>query len=813
MAKEAKGPKDPTTSAITDTFSALLDTGLAIGKAFAGDIAGAAADGTRAIVKLLPIIGSLLFILIFMLTFITASPAMIWDNIKAEYHEWTYAKCVNAIENVFDKSASDACENALDTLEFYMPDYETVRNSFFEDGQGGLGTLYLENGNTFSAQIDNTKPSEGKDVLLTYYNAATQEYTELRYVDGNNFANSPMNITYAEIINGFVAYRGKQTENKNQYVYSYDEEGNVIGAEVMKDNEGNPIQLQTEDIKSEVMGLTDYAALYYFINKSENSDQIYQIKYNVGADGTPLETINNNGAKKLANNEEMATKLSENGTPCKSYYQIVMSVETFDSTPKTSSNGRYPYSAFTQNLFDLTDEEMDVVAEKTAISNYIISTSLATIEDVPEDFSEYFTFSPAKKVFENIMGGKSVLQQMTDDGLIMGDFNATTCRNIIAAKALASRDVSVTFDNFFGIPSDDTFTKIFGEDKNSPNSHPGDPAMFATWVYYTALANDTISLRDGLFPSNDILKTTDDYYNFFKGERQYYTDLDNHHIEKGDMLFTKLSIDRLSVADGVTEGEWTKTEYLPYQVGIVTNVNKDLVTCVFYNFADDFHRELSVDDAFDKTEQWIYEQFLNNIGNHAYKTSVVTFNLGSDSNTTDINGNIIDYGKSVVDGYGKPDYSKFTNTYNIKYADKIEEMKKAQSTMNPNMGSGQFGFPCDSNSTITAGFPTYPSGKKHTGVDFSLKQGSNVYAAESGTVKTVRKLTTSYGYHIIIEHSGGVETLYGHNSELLVKVGDKVTKGQLIARSGNTGNSTGPHLHFEVRVNGKAVQPMNYIKK
>ncbi|MGN1124024.1 MAG: peptidoglycan DD-metalloendopeptidase family protein, partial [Eubacterium sp.] len=93
----------------------------------------------------------------------------------------------------------------------------------------------------------------------------------------------------------------------------------------------------------------------------------------------------------------------------------------------------------------------------------------------------------------------------------------------------------------------------------------------------------------------------------------------------------------------------------------------------------------------------------------------------------------------------------------------------------------------------------------HTGVDFSCPSGSAVVAAESGYVFYTKQLTTSYGYHIVIMHdktdSAGnyVYTLYAHNSQILVTDGQYVNKGQTIAYSGSTGNSTGPHCHFEVR--------------
>ena len=99
----------------------------------------------------------------------------------------------------------------------------------------------------------------------------------------------------------------------------------------------------------------------------------------------------------------------------------------------------------------------------------------------------------------------------------------------------------------------------------------------------------------------------------------------------------------------------------------------------------------------------------------------------------------------------------------------------------------------------------------HTGMDIAANVGTAVYAAASGTVTKAVYNSTGYGYHIIISHGGGVETLYGHNSKLYVKAGDWVEQGQLIAAVGRTGRATGPHCHFEVRVNGKYMNPANYI--
>ena len=125
-------------------------------------------------------------------------------------------------------------------------------------------------------------------------------------------------------------------------------------------------------------------------------------------------------------------------------------------------------------------------------------------------------------------------------------------------------------------------------------------------------------------------------------------------------------------------------------------------------------------------------------------------------------------------------------------------------------GNGRLRYPTDSRS-ISAGYPNYSSGRYHGGIDFPVSTGSNVYAAASGTVILVKYLNYSYGRYLIIDHGDGLSTLYAHNSQILVSVGDKVSAGQVVAKSGSTGNSTGPHCHFEVRVNGSQVNPLNYL--
>ena len=98
----------------------------------------------------------------------------------------------------------------------------------------------------------------------------------------------------------------------------------------------------------------------------------------------------------------------------------------------------------------------------------------------------------------------------------------------------------------------------------------------------------------------------------------------------------------------------------------------------------------------------------------------------------------------------------------------------------------------------------------HTGLDIATSTGTPVVAAASGTV-TFSGWKGSYGYLMVITHSNGVQTYYGHCNKLYYQAGATVSQGQTIATVGSTGNSTGPHLHFETRVNGVAYNPQNYI--
>ncbi len=129
-------------------------------------------------------------------------------------------------------------------------------------------------------------------------------------------------------------------------------------------------------------------------------------------------------------------------------------------------------------------------------------------------------------------------------------------------------------------------------------------------------------------------------------------------------------------------------------------------------------------------------------------------------------------------------------------------------TRNIGIGTGEFQTPLTSY-TFTSAFK-WRWGRLHGGVDLAAPEGTPVYAADNGKVIFAGE-GGGYGWYVILDHCNGFKTLYAHNTALLVSVGDVVDKGARIALSGNTGNSTGPHLHFEVMVNDEKVDPQQYV--
>ena len=125
--------------------------------------------------------------------------------------------------------------------------------------------------------------------------------------------------------------------------------------------------------------------------------------------------------------------------------------------------------------------------------------------------------------------------------------------------------------------------------------------------------------------------------------------------------------------------------------------------------------------------------------------------------------------------------------------------------------TGSFRWPTSGNITSKYGYRNIFGGSSfHGGLDIANKAGTDIVAADGGEVIYAGWMS-GYGYLVQIDHLNGYVTYYGHNSSLLVSVGDKVFKGQHIAEMGSTGRSTGNHCHFEVRLNGERQNPADYL--
>lgn len=143
-------------------------------------------------------------------------------------------------------------------------------------------------------------------------------------------------------------------------------------------------------------------------------------------------------------------------------------------------------------------------------------------------------------------------------------------------------------------------------------------------------------------------------------------------------------------------------------------------------------------------------------------------------------------------------------------AAKIRSAQSSAAAYVPPSGSpSAAGFVWPVHGTLTS-YYGWRWGRMHEGIDIAVGNGTPVVSSASGTV-IVAGWMGGYGNLVVIDHGGGVSTAYGHNTSVTVAPGQQVMQGQLIAYSGNTGHSTGPHVHFEVRINGAAVDPMGYL--
>ena len=183
----------------------------------------------------------------------------------------------------------------------------------------------------------------------------------------------------------------------------------------------------------------------------------------------------------------------------------------------------------------------------------------------------------------------------------------------------------------------------------------------------------------------------------------------------------------------------------------------------------------------------------------------------------------IDAQKSLVEKYQKEMDAADAQIAEIQR--KLAEQQAAQQQSSGGSGSttpqyytpsgGSFMWPATQGSRISSYFgprtsPTAGASSNHKGIDIPCPTGSDVVASAAGTV-VISQYSSSAGYYIMIDHGNGISTVYMHNSQLVVGVGQTVEQGQVIAKAGSTGYSTGSHCHFGVMVNGTYVNPLDYL--
>ena len=304
-----------------------------------------------------------------------------------------------------------------------------------------------------------------------------------------------------------------------------------------------------------------------------------------------------------------------------------------------------------------------------------------------------------------------------------------------------------------------------------------------------------ISVRDGLYPVDSIISVDDmdELINRNETVEQNYT------VQDGDSPSliadkTGLSIEQLEkmnpdLQEKMQAGEVLLTEvaqpFLSVQ-NIFTSVDNEEVSF------DIVEIETS---TFDKSYREITQEGVPGVRE---VTSQVTEINGVETARTEIDSRVLKrpVEQKVIVGTNVPTY--------------VPPASAGGGDRPPDAGAskpGGFIWPT-AGGRITVYVGGYPG---HSGVDIPRDAGTPIYAADSGTVVLAKNGTTGYAKHVIIDHGNGYQTLYAHASQLFVTAGETVTQGQVIASVGRTGWATGNHLHFEVRYNGRTMQPQNYI--
>lgn len=266
---------------------------------------------------------------------------------------------------------------------------------------------------------------------------------------------------------------------------------------------------------------------------------------------------------------------------------------------------------------------------------------------------------------------------------------------------------------------------------------------------------------------------------------------------------------------GQASSQKTLSQYSEYIVNIESensvNVEWQIPLAYIYILDDDI--------KYDEGEQTL----LNNFANAGLFTSTTTLNDYDNylKNNKDVIKQFYQLSGINSENYDVESFTEFVREVNEDYEQFMSLINEKLEDYNDEftgVGTGKFIYPT-TNTQISAGYPNYSNGSYHGGVDFPVVTGTPVGTSADGVVVISKALKNadgsyrSYGEYVVIDHGSGIRTYYCHLSQRLVSEGQTVKQGQVIGKSGSTGNSTGPHLHFEVRVNNTRVDPMRYLSK
>lgn len=790
-----------------DLANAGLHAGKAVAEGFAGDVPGAIKDGVKAIKKgakpvIKIIIGFFVFLIVIFSTIsmlLGEIPALIWNGITQPYKQWAYAMAVDDIDEAFQMCAyvqsgklrstiGSSLPRSSDIFDFSIP----ISEYFNEKGHNGEGILETTDNdgkkisiniayaaNTLNSVVFDYRAMENYTINLPWADDGGEVCGDLHeYIFNGIQSTVDLDINYQQIINGYCL---AQAKNLGIYDEDSDEDSKETG-------EIYHSLYNSQNDKS--LGYIGRKWMKKYIRKSDVTKDLFHYDLSVGPENKkiPVEKFETSENMKSAINSELSNNLNkvpgyENEAHSPVYRQFYIDISCNYSDGLT----------FIKDLFQLTEDEISIWNGRQLLSQALLSsyTGENLKEDDVLDPINMFLFGESYKVdatmpifhimenewdmktielfkidsnnyyFGSVFGKHRVKYQLTgDDGtLLNGAVDETAVINVL--------------------------TSYLGEQKSNGKTYNDSISLFND-AFKIKYSNSSKTYLD-MFFDNKIFTSIDDLVNYCKDKSMYvkYNEKNaddlSKNLKKGDLIF------------------------FDNAVGIVSNTEKNSFT---YYIVNQNNTQTAGPFKIDKNST---KNSLSNAHDNVF----------SESDVLSIVGYVhLDYNKYV-------DYYKKNCVTTVKTVpDNIDNTISTTSKVINTGGSGELAYPT-TQKTISAGFPYYSSGSYHSGVDFAVSTGTNVCAAESGTVVVSKDLKNpdgsyrSYGRYIVIRHDKKLNnqtayTLYAHNSERKVNEGDKVVKGQIIAKSGSTGNSTGPHCHFEVRLgnnnDNNVVNPMMYLK-